>query len=340
MPAQGNIQVFLAARPQGMPRETDFGVRAAAVPEPGADEVVVRTEYVSVDPYMRGHIDGVYSQIRPLAVGDTMFAGAVGRVVRSRSRDIAEGEIVEGYLGWQLFSAAPAAELRKVDPALAPVSTALGVLGMPGMTAYFGMTEIARPKPGETVVVSAAAGAVGSAAGQIARILGSRVVGMVGSQAKADHVTESLGFDGAVDYRQAADLHQALAAACPKRIDVYFDNVGGPTYDAVTRWMNVGCRYVVCGQIAQYNDTAADSGPRNLKQFETCRARLEGLRVLDYRSRYAEGIAHMAAWLREGRLRYRETVVDGIENAPRAFIGMLKGANIGKQLVRVAGGAG
>ncbi len=337
MPSEENVQIFLAARPQGMPRETDFRLRSASVPEPGPDEVVVRNLYVSVDPYMRGHIDGVYSQIKPIAIGDTMFAGAVGRVVRSRSREVAEGDIVEGYLGWQLYAAAPAGELRKVDPALAPVSTALGVLGMPGMTAYFGMTEIARPGPGETVVVSAAAGAVGSAAGQIARILGSRVVGIVGSPAKAEHVTETLGFDRAIDYRAATDLHQALVAACPQKIDVYFDNVGGPTYDAVTRWMNVGCRYVICGQIAQYNDPAADSGPRNLKLFETCRARLEGLRVLDYRPRYAEGIARMAAWLREGRLRYRETVVDGLENAPCAFIGMLRGANIGKQLVRVAG---
>ncbi len=336
MSGEKNFQVFLASRPNGMPRETDFGVRAAAVPEPGLGEVTVRNLYVSVDPYMRGHIDGVYAYISPLKIGDTMFAGAVGRVIRSRSREIAEGDIVEGYLGWQLYAAAPASELRKVDPTLAPVSTALGVLGMPGMTAYFGMTEIARPRPGETVVVSAAAGAVGSAAGQIARIPGGRVVGIVGSPAKVDYVTATLGFDAAINYKSVSDLHQSLAAVCPRKIDVYFDNVGGATYDAVTRWMNLGCRFVVCGQIAQYNDPRGDVGPRNLKQFEMCRARLEGFRVLDYRARYPEGIAQMAAWLREKRLQYRETIVEGLENAPRALIAMLNGANMGKQLVRVA----
>ncbi len=330
-----NRQVYLASAPRGAPQASDFALREMPMPEPGEGEVLVRIAYLSVDPYMRGLIDGVYPAVKQVRVGDTMFGGAVGRVLRSRTPLYTEGDTVEGYLGWQTHTAAPAAELRRVDPTLAPISTAIGVFGMPGMTAYFGMVEIGRPARGETVVVSAAAGAVGSAAGQIARIAGARVVGIAGSPAKCDHVCRDLGFDAAIDYRETLDMHAALTTACPNPIDVYFDNVGGSTYEAVTRWMNRGCRIVVCGQIAQYNDTAADSGPRNLKQFEINRARLEGFSVLDYRPRYAEGIAAMAAWFKEGKLRYRESVAEGLEAAPEAFAGLFRGANIGKQIVRV-----
>jgi NADPH:quinone reductase len=332
-------QIYLARKPQGFPDPRDFGWRTAPVPALAPGEVRVRVAYVSVDPYMRGLIDGVYHYVRRIEVGDTMYGGAVGTVEESRDPALPSGTVVEGYLGWQSLAVAAGAELRRVDPAHGPVSTALGVLGMPGMTAYFGMTEIGKPKSGETVVVSAAAGAVGSAAGQIAKIAGCRVVGIAGSAAKCRHLVEDLGFDAAIDYRAVSDIGAALREACPDRIDVYFDNVGGTIHDAVTLWMADFCRIVICGQIATYNGEA-DVGPRNLKQFEMRRARMEGLRVLDYRDRYPEGIAQVARWLAKGRMTYRETVAEGLRAAPRAFVDMLGGKNIGKQVVRVGDGGG
>jgi NADPH-dependent curcumin reductase CurA len=325
-------QIFLARRPSGFPSPDDFGRRTAPVPALRDGEVRVRNAYLSVDPYMRGLIDGVYHYVRQVDLGDTMFAGAVGTVEETRDPELPVGAVVEGYLGWQTVSVLPGSELRRVDPGLAPISTALGVLGMPGMTAYFGMSEIGRPRAGETVVVSAAAGAVGSAAGQIARIAGCRVVGIAGSPEKCRHLVEDLGFHAAIDYRATADVDAALREACPDRVDVYFDNVGGAIHDAVTMWMAEGCRIVICGQISTYNGEA-DVGPRNLKQFEMRRARMEGLRVLDYRSRFPEGIAQMVRWLRDGRLTYRESVAHGIRSTPQAFVDMLRGRNIGKQVV-------
>ena len=260
----------------------------------------------------------------------------MGEVVQSGDPAWKPGDLVEGRCGWQSFAVMPASALRLVDPSLAPPSTALGVLGMPGMTAYFGMTEIGEPKAGQTVVVSAAAGAVGSAAGQIARIRGCRVVGIAGSPDKARHVVQDLGFDACIDYKAEPDLAAALRRECPHRIHVYFDNVGGTTYDAVTAWMALDARIVICGSIAEYNALGVELGPRRLKEFETWRARLQGFRVGDYIPRYPEGMAAMAAWIREGKLRYRETIAEGLENAPAAFIGMLQGRNVGKQLVRLA----
>lgn len=332
----GNLQIYMAARPSGSPQLSDFGRRDGDIVEPGPDEILVEIEYLSVDPYMRGHMQGgIYRTMKRLEVGDTLYGGAVGRVVRSRSPLVAEGEVVEGYLGWQSFATVRADSVRKIDPSLAPISTALGILGMPGMTAYFGMTEIARPKAGETVVVSGAAGAVGSAAAQIARIMGCRVVGIAGGVEKTRHLTEELRLQAGVDYKNVPDLHEALKAACPDKIDVYFDNVGGSTYDATTRWMNYGFRYVICGSIAEYSSEDAGIGPRHLKIFEVNRARMQGFGVAEYRPRYPEGIAQMAEWIRSGEMRYREDIRDGLENAPSAFIDMLQGKNNGKQLVRV-----
>jgi len=331
-----NLQVFMAARPGGFPQLSDFGIRRAAIAEPGPDEILVEVAYLSVDPYMRGHMQGgIYRTMKPLQPGDTLYGGAVGRVIRSRSAAVSEGEVVEGYLGWQSHATVRGDSVRKVDPTLAPISTALGILGMPGMTAYFGMTDVAKPKAGETVVVSAAAGAVGSAASQIARIMGCRVVGMAGGAEKARHLTEDLRLHVGIDYKAVPDLHEALVAACPDKIDVYFDNVGGSTYDATARWMNYGFRYIICGQIAEYSAEGAGSGPRHLKRFEVNRARMQGFGVAEYRPRYNEGIAQMAAWIRSGDLHYRENIIDGLENAPTAFIEMLQGRNTGKQLVRV-----
>jgi len=329
-------QVFLAARPEGFPKLKDFGLRKASLREPDADEILVEIEFLSVDPYMRGHMQGgIYRTMKPLEIGDTLYGGAVGRVLRSRSPLVAEGEVVEGYLGWQSHATVRADSVRKIDATLAPISTALGILGMPGMTAYFGMTEVAKPRAGETVVVSAAAGAVGSTAAQIARILGCRVVGIAGGTTKTRHLTEDLRLHAGIDYKAAPDLHEALVAACPDKIDVYFDNVGGDTYDATTRWMNYGFRYIICGSIAEYSSEEAGIGPRHLKRFEVNRARMQGFGVAEYRPRYNEGIAQMAKWLNSGELHYRESISDGLETAPNAFIEMLQGKNTGKQLVRV-----
>ena len=336
MEEAGNQRIFLAAKPEGMPRESDFALERIAMPVPGAGEVLVRGLWLSVDPYMRGLIADVYPHIKPILVGDTMRGGAVGRVVASNDPAFKPGDLVEGRLGWQLYSVMAASALRVLDATLAPPSTALGVLGMPGMTAYFGMTDIGEPKAGQTVVVSAAAGAVGSAAGQIAKIRGCRVIGIAGSREKVRHVVEDLGFDACIDYQAEPDMGAALRRHCPERINVYFDNVGGSTYDAVTGWMALDARIVICGSIAEYNAQGVELGPRRLKEFETWRARQQGFRVGDYIPRYPEGIAVMAAWIAEGKMRYRETVAEGLVNAPSAFIGLLKGRNIGKQLVRLA----
>jgi hypothetical protein len=292
--------------------------------------------YVSVDPYMRGRMNDVKSYAPPVQIGEVMGGGAVGRVVDSKNPQFAAGDFVEGLFGWQQYAVSNGKGVRKLDPALAPVSTALGILGMPGLTAYFGMLEIGKPRAGETVVVSGAAGAVGSIAGQIAKIKGCRVVGIAGSDEKIAWLRDDLGFDAAFNYKTTKDYAAKLHELCPNGIDVYFDNVGGAITDAVFRLIRVGARIVVCGQIAQYCAEKPETGPRLLAHLVVKQARAEGFLVFQFASRYAEALKQLAAWLKQGKLKYREQFVDGIENAPRAFIGMLQGENTGKQLVRVA----
>ncbi len=252
----------------------------------------------------------------------------------SEAAGFSAGDIVEGRLGWRTHALARAEDVRKVDPALAPISTALGVLGMPGLTAYFGLLDVGRPVPGQTVVVSAASGAVGAVVGQIARIEGCRAVGIAGSDEKVAYVTGELGFDAGINYR-THDVDTALRDAAPDGVDVYFDNVGGPVTDAVFNHVNRRARIVICGQVSQYNLTEPDLGPRNLRFLIVHRARIEGFLVFDYQNRYDEGLAALAGWIADGRLKYREDITDGLENAPAAFRGMLEGRNFGKQLVRV-----
>jgi NADPH-dependent curcumin reductase CurA len=331
-----NHQIILRTRPIGRLDEACFASRMADIPRPDEEEILVRNEFVSVDPYMRGHMVGIYDHIAPQRLDEPVFAGAVGRVIASRAAGFREGDVVEGYFGWQRYAAVNASEARIAETGSHPISIALGVLGMTGMTAYFGLLDVGRPVAGNTVVISGAAGAVGSLVGQIARLKGCRTVGIAGSQEKADYLTRDLGFDAAINYRAVPDLHEALKEGCPDRIDLYFDNVGGATFDAVTRWMNLGCRYVVCGQIAQYEQGALDSGPRNLKNFEIRRARLEGFRVLDYRPRYPEALAALSRWIEQGHVSYRETVFEGLDSAPRALRSLFEGGNIGKTVVRVA----
>ncbi len=333
-----NRQIVLAARPAGLPKPSDFRLVETPIPEPGPGEMLVRARYLSLDPYMRGRMSDAPSYARPVAVGEVMVGAVVGAVVRSRHPDFAEGDVVEERLGWQEYGLSRGREARKVDPRLAPISTALGVLGMPGLTAYFGLLEVGRPKPGETVVVSAAAGAVGAVVGQIARLGGCRAVGVAGSRAKIDYIVRELGFDAGIDYREVSDLDRALADACPRGVDVYFDNVGGRITEAVSRHVNLFARVAVCGLISQYNLEQPEVAPRNERFLLVSRVRVQGFIVSDFYQRRDEGLRQLAEWLREGKLRYREDVVDGLENAPAAFIGMLQGRNLGKQLVRLAPG--
>jgi NADPH-dependent curcumin reductase CurA len=333
-----NRQIVVAARPFGMPKESDFRLVEAPLPQPSDGQALVQTVYLSVDPYMRSRMTGVKTYADPVNIGDVMVGGTVSKVVESRDPSLKPGDFVLGYLGWQEYAVARARDLTKIDPGAAPLSTALGVLGMPGMTAYFGLLEIGQPKPGETVVVSGAAGAVGSLVGQIAKIKGCRAVGIAGTDQKVGWLTGELGFDAAFNYKTTSDYIAKLRDLCPNGIDVYFDNVGGTITDAVFRLINTRARIAICGQISQYNSTdpMSDTGPRFLTQVLVKTARIEGFLVFQFADRQAESIRQMGQWLREGRIKYREEFTEGLESAPIAFIGMLRGQNTGKQLVRVA----
>lgn len=331
-----NKQITLAARPVGFPKESDFKLVESPLPSPESGQILVRALYLSVDPYMRGRMNAAKSYAPPVELGRVMVGGVVGQVVESRHPQFAAGEIVEGMFGWQQYALSDGQGVRKVDPQLAPISTALGVLGMPGMTAYFGLLEIGKPQPGETVVVSGAAGAVGSLVGQIAKLVGCHVVGIAGTDEKVRYLVEELGFDGAFNYHSTPNYLRKLMTLCPRGIDVYFDNVGGAITDAVVRLINVRARLVICGQISQYNLERPEMGPRWLWALIVKQARAEGFLVFQFADRFNEGLRQMAQWLRKGKLKYRENIIEGIENAPRAFLGLLKGENIGKQLVKVA----
>lgn len=326
---------MLASRPVGVPVLSDFRLEEAPVPEPADGECLIQVSYLSVDPYMRGRISGRKSYADPVEIGQTIVGNAVGRVIASRSGAVAVGDYVHGNLGWQEYAAVPADGLSMVDPDAVPLSAWIGVLGMPGLTAYYGLLKVAGVNPGETVCVSGAAGAVGSAVGQIARIKGCRAVGIAGGARKCAWVTDGLGFDAAIDYK-GEDVSEALGSACPDGVDVYFDNVGGPVTDAVFQHLNVWSRVAICGQISQYNAIEAPVGPRLLWNFIPKRIRAQGFLVFDFREHDAEALAQMASWVRGGQLKYAETVAEGIENAAGAFIGMLGGANMGKQVVRLS----
>jgi NADPH-dependent curcumin reductase CurA len=326
--------IELAAVPNGMPtRETFRLVEApdADCPEGG---VLVRTAWISVDPYLRGRISGVKSYIDPILVGQRMESSAVGQVLESRAEGFTAGDWVTGLWPWQELAAPPVRTLRKLDPQQAPVSTALGILGMPGMTAYFGLLDICQPKAGETLFVTGAAGAVGATVGQIGKILGLRVVGTAGSAAKVDHLYR-LGFDAAFDYHTDRDPLDLLTEYCPNGIDCFFENVGGKLSDAIFSRMNPFGRIAICGQISQYNSMAPELAPRPFTTILTRQLRVEGFIVSRFAPRFAEGRAQMAQWLKAGQVKFEETVYEGIEAAPDAFIGLFRGENTGKALVRL-----
>jgi NADPH-dependent curcumin reductase CurA len=330
-----NLQVTLVSRPVGEPKEADFAVVEQTAPEPGEGEALVRNLWLSLDPYMRGRMSDARSYAPPVELGEVMTAQGVGEVVDSRSSRFAAGEIVAGPLGWQEFAAVRVRQLRRVDPQVAPISTALHVLGMTGLTAYFGLFEVCRPLPGDTVVVSAASGAVGQVVGQLARIAGCRAVGLAGSPEKVEDLLQVFGYDAGIDHR-AEDVGEALKRACPDGVNVYFDNVGGAISAAVHRRLAQHARVAICGQISEYNEEPPQGGPRSLRFMIVQRVRMEGFLISDFAHLFEPALERLSAWLREGRLQYREDVVEGLEQAPRAFIGLLRGENRGKLLVRVA----
>jgi NADPH-dependent curcumin reductase CurA len=326
-------EIRLVARPQGFPDEELFEVAETAIPDPAEGQVLIRNAYLSVDPYMRPRMNDVRSYVAPFTLGEAMTGGAVGRIAVSRNSRYPEGDWVVHQLGWREWALSDGAALRRLDATAAPVSTSLGVLGMPGFTAWYGLFVVGVPQEGETVLVSGAAGAVGSAAGQMAAIAGCRVIGSAGSETKLAWLRE-LGFDAAFNYREQTP-REALAELAPDGIDMYFDNVGGDHLEAAIGALRTHGRVVGCGSISRYNDAEAAPGPRNMFLVVTKRLRLQGFIISDHFDRFGEFAREATQWVRDGRLQYRETVVDGIENAPKAFLGLLRGENIGKMLVKV-----
>jgi NADPH-dependent curcumin reductase len=329
-----NKQVLLASRPQGAVTEENFRIVDAPTAKPRQGELLVKNEWLSLDPYMRGRMNDVKSYVPPAQIGEVMVGQTVGEVVESADPRFVPGDKVLTQLGWQLYGVASGSDVRKIDVQHVPASYYLGVLGMPGITAWFGLTEIGQPQAGETVVVSAASGAVGSVVGQLAKTQGCRVVGIAGGAAKCDYVVRELGFDACIDYK-AWGVLEALRAACPAGVDVNFENVGGEILDTLLRVMNLRGRIVICGLIAEYN-TAEAYRYRNLRSVLVNRIRMQGMIVFDWKDRYGEAVRGLAAHLAEGKLKYRESVVQGIENAPKGLIALLKGENFGKQLVKLA----
>ena len=327
-------QILLKRHPTGAPTEQDFTCVETFIPELDDGEVLNRTIYLSLDPYMRGRMSDRASYASPVALGSVMVGGTVSQVVKSNHSQFSVGDFVVGYDGWQSYAIAKGETLRKLDPNQLPLSYALGITGMPGMTAYFALLDIGKPKEGETIVVSAASGAVGSVIGQIAKIKKCRAVGIVGSDEKCDYLINELGFDACIN-RKTQDLNSALKAACPNGIDVYVDHTAGPILEAVLQQINLGARIPLVGLISQYNAKTLPPGP-NLMPLLVKRALIKGFLVGDYQERHAEFIEDMSQWLQDGKLKYKEDVVKGLENAIPSFIGLLEGQNFGKLIVQIS----
>jgi NADPH-dependent curcumin reductase CurA len=330
-----NRQCCLAARPIGLPKESDWRYTEEPVPEPGAGEALVKTLLISLDPAMRGWMNDARSYIPPVGVGEVMRALAAGEVLASNDPSLAPGDLVTGLLGVQRYAVAPAAALQKVDTTLAPLPVYLSTLGMTGMTAYFGLLDVGRPVAGETVVVSGAAGAVGGVVGQLAKLKGCRAVGIAGGAEKCAYVVEELGFDAAIDYK-SQDVAAGLREHCPKGIDVYFDNVGGEILDAALARLARNARVVICGAISQYNATEPVAGPTNYLSLLINHASMTGFVISDYYARYAEGLREMAGWYAEGKLSSREDFATGLENFPETLLRLFSGENTGKLVLEVA----
>jgi NADPH-dependent curcumin reductase CurA len=329
-----NTRVLLTRRPEGEPKTDDFQVVKEPVPAPRDGEVLLRTRFLSLDPYMRGRMSAAKSYAKPVEVGEVMVGGTISEVAESKNDGFRKGDVVLAQGGWQSYALSNGAGLRKLDTDGLPVTYALGILGMPGLTAHCALLEIGNPQPGETVVVSAASGAVGAVAGQIAKLKGCRAVGVAGSDDKCRYVVETLHFDACIN-RRTENLDDALERHCPEGVDVYFDNTGGPILEAVMRHLRLHARIAIVGMIDQYNATKAPAGP-NLRPLLVNRAKVEGFLVSDHAAHAEAFERDMRAWLRDGKLHYKEDVVEGLENAPRALIGLLRGENFGKLIVKVA----
>jgi NADPH-dependent curcumin reductase len=335
-----NRRILLDTRPEGAPSEQNFRLDEREIPVPAVGQVLTQTLYLSLDPYMRGRMSDSPSYAPPVALGDVMVGGTVSRVLASQNASYKTGDLVLGFSGWQHYALSDGKGLTKLAAGLKHPELALGVLGMPGFTAYMGLLDIGQPKAGETVVVAAASGAVGSVVGQIARLKGCRAVGIAGGADKCRYVVEELGFDACIDHR-SADLPAELAAACRKGIDVYFESVGGAVFDAVMPLLNTKARIPVCGMIAAYNATSQPPGPDRLGMLMGMilrrRMTVQGFIIFDdYGPRFGEFHSQMSAWVKDGKVRHREDIVHGLENAPKAFIGLLEGKNFGKLIVKVA----
>jgi NADPH-dependent curcumin reductase CurA len=332
-----NHQVKLISRPQGLPKRTDFEFTVSSAPDPGPGEVLVKILYISLDPAMRGWMNEGRSYVPPIGLGEVMRSGGIGRVIASTDSSLRVGDTVSGMTGAQEYILSKAKDFTKIDPLLpsVPLPRYLGALGMPGMTAYFGLLDICHPKEGETVVVSGAAGAVGALVGQIAKIKGCRVVGIAGGEDKCRHLIDELGFDAAIDYK-SQDVSAKLREYCPKGINVYFDNVGGEILDAALAQLAMKARVSICGAISQYNNREGIQGPKNYLSLLINRARMEGFLVFDYASRFAEGIGAMIGWMAEGKIKAREHIVDGLDTFPETFLKLFTGENFGKLVIKVA----
>ncbi|ALX49585.1 NADP-dependent oxidoreductase [Lentibacillus amyloliquefaciens] len=330
-----NNQIILAERPQGMPGSDTFQFVKKDVEDVKEGQILIKTLYVSVDPYMRGRMANVESYVEPFKLGEVIGGGSIGEVIESKSDQFTEGNVVTGAFGWQEYYVAGENEVRQIDPSNAPVTTNLHILGMTGLTAYFGLLDIGTPKEGETVVISGAAGSVGSTAGQIAKIKGARVVGIAGSEEKISLLKDELNFDEGINYKTSNDIKEDLKQACPNGVDVYFDNVGGEISDTVMTQLNKYARIPACGAISAYNMEEQDIGPRVQQTLIKKSALMQGFIVGNYSERFKEGAKHLGQWLQEGKLTYRETIKEGFENIPEAFLDLFRGKNIGKLLVKV-----
>jgi NADPH-dependent curcumin reductase CurA len=333
---RSNRQVRLKSRPSGIPQAEHFEVVTAPLAEPAAGQFILRNRFLSVDPAMRGWVSAVANYSKPVGIGEVMRSRGVGEVVASRHPDYPVGDSLVGWLGWQEFTLADGTGIiRRVSERGIPLSASLGVLGMNGLTAYFGLLEVGEPNAGETVVVSTAAGSVGSAVGQIAKLRGCRTVGIAGGSEKVRLCRDEFGYDAAIDYKATSDLDAALAAACPNGVDVYFDNTAGRVSDAVLRHINSRARIVICGTASLSSWEPWPQGPRVERHLLVKRARMQGFLIFDYESRTDEAVPHLAQWVREGKLRYREDILDGLEQAPDAIAGLYRGDNMGKRLIRL-----
>jgi NADPH-dependent curcumin reductase CurA len=334
-----NRRIVLAARPQGAPQSSDFSMISEPIPGLGEGEIISRTIYLSLDPYMRSRMNEGKSYAAPVEIGETMCGSTVSQVLKSNNPEFAKDDYILTYDGWQEYAVSDGKGARKLDPTQAPISTAVGVLGMPGMTAYMGLLEIGQPKSGETVVVAAATGAVGSNVGQIARLKGCRVVGIAGSREKCEFALNELGFDACINH-QDAGFRDSLKSACPEGIDVYFENVGGMVFEAVFPLLNFQSRIPVCGLIAHYNDTELPSGPNVLPKLMrmvlTQRVTIQGFIVSDFSNKQGAFLRDMSKWIADGKINYKEDIVDGLDNAVGAFQGLLEGNNFGKLLIQVS----